>query len=301
MRHQDRYTVCRASRHSHPIDPDDERVAFRVDDRMSIVRIDDLAYAGSVHLPLLEETLRSEPEAFCKPHAILSNRCVVVTEVKAQVQRVVRRLAHTARSRRKRVTETVTIQKGGMQCTHSVCSSMANLRRPQAQARQADPKSGHGVGFLHRFPSEEWTAAYKVALNNNRAYRDAGRPWNFGPVAIVVRGDASAGLEQDACVILDVHEGRCRDAQFVKGSDDPKAAKFVIVASYARWKEVIEGRLDPIKGMMQGKLKLSRGHLPTIIRRVESARQLVVSACRVPTQFGRERADSTDDALKERP
>ena len=53
----------------------------------------------------------------------------------------------------------------------------------------------------------------------------------------------------------------------------------------ARSREVIEGRLDPIKGMMEGKLKLTRGHLPTMIRFVEASRQLVVSAAHVPTRF----------------
>jgi hypothetical protein len=37
--------------------------------------------------------------------------------------------------------------------------------------------------------------------------------------------------------------------------------------------------------MMEGKLKLARGHLPTIIRYVESSRQLVASASKVPTDF----------------
>jgi putative sterol carrier protein len=44
-------------------------------------------------------------------------------------------------------------------------------------------------------------------------------------------------------------------------------------------------RIDPIKGMMEGKLKLTKGHLPTIIRFIESSRQLVMSASRVPTEF----------------
>jgi len=86
-------------------------------------------------------------------------------------------------------------------------------------------------------------------------------------------------------MVLDVHQGECRGARYVEGVQDPEDAAFVIVASYACWKDVIEGKLDPIKGMMEGKLKLTRGHLPTIIRFVESSRQLVVSACKVPTNF----------------
>ena len=56
-------------------------------------------------------------------------------------------------------------------------------------------------------------------------------------------------------------------------------------AGHARWKEVIQGNLDPIEGMMEGKLTLSRGDLPTIVRFIESSRKLVVSASKVPREF----------------
>ncbi len=138
---------------------------------------------------------------------------------------------------------------------------------------------------MHRFPSEEWTAAYKIALNNDRAYREAGKSWTFGSVAMIVRSDPANGIRQDAAMILDVHRGECRGARFAEGIEDPEDAEFVIVASYAHWKDVIQGKLDPIRGMMEGKLKLARGHLPTIIRYVESSRQLVASASKVPTDF----------------
>jgi putative sterol carrier protein len=138
---------------------------------------------------------------------------------------------------------------------------------------------------VHRFPSEEWTQALRIALNNSRAYREAGKPWTFGSVAMIVRGGPADGVRQDAGMVLYVHQGECRGARYVEGVRDPEDAAFVIVASYACWKDVIEGKLDPIKGMMEGKLKLARGHLPTIIRFVESSRQLVVSARKVPTDF----------------
>jgi putative sterol carrier protein len=138
---------------------------------------------------------------------------------------------------------------------------------------------------MHRFPSKEWTEALRVVLNNDRAYREVGKPWTFGSVAMIVLSDPANGLERDAGMILDVHQGECRDARFVEGVDDSVEAEFVIVASYARWKEVIERKLDPIRGMMEGKLKLVRGDLPTIIRFVEPARIVVASASKVPTEF----------------
>ena len=138
---------------------------------------------------------------------------------------------------------------------------------------------------MHRFPSKEWTEALRIALNNDRAYREAGKPWTFGSVAMIVRSDPANEIARNAGMILDVHQGECRGARFVEGVDDSVDAEFVIVASYARWKDVIERKLDPIKGMMEGKLKLVRGHLPTIIRFVEPARIVVASASKVPTDF----------------
>ena len=138
---------------------------------------------------------------------------------------------------------------------------------------------------MHRFPSEAWTRAYKDVLNTNAHYRDVGRGWVFGKVAMVVLADPSIGIAEDTCMILDVHEGTCRNATHLTGQSALESADFVIVGSYERWKEVIEGALDPIKGMMEGKLKLSKGDLPTIVRFVESSRQLVVSAAKVPTEF----------------
>jgi len=139
--------------------------------------------------------------------------------------------------------------------------------------------------MAYEFPSEEWTAAFKDAVNANEVYREFGKPWTFGAVAMVVSADPSLGLDDDYGILLDVDQGVCREATYVKGMARVTDAPFVIVAPYARWKDVIEGRLDPIKGMMEGKLKLTQGHLPTMIRFVESSRALVSSAAKVPTRF----------------
>jgi putative sterol carrier protein len=138
---------------------------------------------------------------------------------------------------------------------------------------------------VHRFPSKEWADAWRVALSNDPAYREAGKPWTFGSVALIVQSDPANGIERDAGMILDVDRGQCHGARFVEDAHDSVEAEFVIVASYARWKDVIQRKLDPIKGMMEGKLKLVRGHLPTIIRFVEPARIVVASASKVPTDF----------------
>jgi putative sterol carrier protein len=135
-----------------------------------------------------------------------------------------------------------------------------------------------------RFPSPEWCAAYGVAINANPDYRTAGKDWTFGPVAMIVTADPSIGIPEDQAMLLDLHQGECRGCRLV-ARPEAESAAFVIVASYARWKEVIRGQLDPTKGMMQNRLKLTKGHMPTMVKFVTASKQLVASTSRVATRF----------------
>lgn len=138
---------------------------------------------------------------------------------------------------------------------------------------------------MPKFPSPEWAAAYKDAINQNASYREAAKDWVHGAVSMVVKADAAIGLEQDQGIVLALHQGVCNEVEYVDGLEKAGVAPFVIVGDYARWKQVVRGELEPIKGMMQGKLKLTKGHMPTIVKFVEASKQLVASSARVPTQF----------------
>jgi putative sterol carrier protein len=132
------------------------------------------------------------------------------------------------------------------------------------------------------FPSEEWIKAYKDAINSNPAYKTAGADWTHGVVALVAKAKPPA-LPQDVGIWLDLEKGVCRDAKLVTVEEAAKAP-FCITGEYDRWKQVIRKELDPIKGMMQGKLKL-KGDLPTIVRAVKASQELVNSAGMVDTAF----------------
>src|SRR5262245_60767328 len=116
-----------------------------------------------------------------------------------------------------------------------------------------------------KFPSPEWTAALKDAVNANAAYRAAGKTWVHGTVASVINADPRLGTDRDMAMVLDLHEGVCRGASYVD-ADEAQSADFVIVAEYPKWREVLGGDVDPTKAMMQNKLKLTKGHLPTIVK-----------------------------------
>lgn len=138
--------------------------------------------------------------------------------------------------------------------------------------------------MLLEFPSAPWCDAYKEAINQNAAYKEAGKGWIHGAVAMTVKADPAVGIAEDMTMWLDVHEGVCRACRLVS-RDEAEKAPFVIVATYPMWKEVIRKSLDPTKAMMQGRLKLVKGHLPTMVKYVNASKELVESTAKVPTKF----------------
>ena len=73
------------------LDSGDQAISFVVRRGSGEIGPRDLAYVSSVHLPLLEETVDRESEAFCESSAVLPDGDVIIAQVKTEVQRVVRR------------------------------------------------------------------------------------------------------------------------------------------------------------------------------------------------------------------
>ena len=134
------------------------------------------------------------------------------------------------------------------------------------------------------FPSAAWTTAFKDAINNNPGYAKAGATWTHGSVAYVVKAQPDVGIDEEVGMLLDLHEGVCRGAEYVD-AEGAEGADFVILAEYERWKEVLSGEVDPTKAMMQNKLKLASGHLPTIVKYVLASKELVKSALAIDTEY----------------
>ncbi|HEX6330589.1 MAG TPA: SCP2 sterol-binding domain-containing protein [Actinomycetota bacterium] len=132
------------------------------------------------------------------------------------------------------------------------------------------------------FPSQEWLTIYRDRVNQSAEYRQAAATWE-GAVAFVFEAEPDHGVPEDLFSLLDLWHGECRAATMLRPGETGDAP-YVIRAPYSRWKEVLRGDLDPVKGMMQGKLKL-QGDLAMIVRHVRAANELVHLTTQVPTEF----------------
>lgn len=134
-----------------------------------------------------------------------------------------------------------------------------------------------------RFPSEEWVDEYVRRVRESQAYRLAAADWE-GDLCFVFEAEPDRGVPEPVWVWMDLWHGEVRGHRYGVRPEEGERARFVIRAPYSRWKEVIRRELDPIRGILQGKLKL-RGDLPTIVRHVQAANELVNVAASVPTRF----------------
>jgi putative sterol carrier protein len=135
---------------------------------------------------------------------------------------------------------------------------------------------------MAQFPSDEWLVLYRDLINGSQEYRESSQDWE-GDIAFVMEAEPDRGVPDDLIAWLDLWHGECRGAHMIP-PDEGEAAAYGIRAPYSRWREVLEGRLEPVKGMVQGKLKL-RGDLAEIVRHVRAAKELVHLTTLVPTDF----------------
>ncbi len=135
---------------------------------------------------------------------------------------------------------------------------------------------------MSRFLTQEWFTDLVVEINRSDEYRVSAAEWE-GDIAFHVEAEPDRGIPDDVWGLLDLWHGACRDGGVIDPARGAQA-QYAIRAPYSRWKDVVLGDLDPVRGMMQGKLRV-RGDLPTIVRYVQAASDLVEICGLVQTEF----------------
>ena len=129
-----------------------------------------------------------------------------------------------------------------------------------------------------RFPSAEWAEAYRTALNENPAYREAAKAW-VGDILLLVRpADATAAAPG---VHLELANGGCQSATF---HTDARAvsSEFVYEGTAENWERLMRHELDPVKAILDGTFRV-KGNLAKLMRFTRAAKELVETASNVPS------------------
>jgi putative sterol carrier protein len=130
------------------------------------------------------------------------------------------------------------------------------------------------------FPSDDWIKALMTELNQSANYQDAARAWE-GDFAFLVTGVPGQAAPRQ--LYMDLWHGACRSAYEVR-EPLPKPPEFAIEAGLPIWRKVIEGRLDPIQGLVTRQLKLT-GPMVKVMRAPKAAAALVHCCTLIDTQW----------------
>jgi putative sterol carrier protein len=128
------------------------------------------------------------------------------------------------------------------------------------------------------FPTDEWIKEAMVKINASEGYQKAAKVWEGDLVFIVT---AVPDERQVAYLYMDLWHGECRDAY---ETDADKNSEFTITAPMAVWRKVLEGKLDPIRGLMSRQLKQT-GSLSKIMKSPKAATELVNACSAIDTEW----------------
>jgi len=118
-------------------------------------------------------------------------------------------------------------------------------------------------------------------LNENQAYKEAGKAWE-GDIVFVVEKDEA--FPKNVYIYLDLYHGECRNAQYADSPGQVPKAAYAYKGPYSNWRRLIDGEIDPIQGLLNGKFRLD-GSLMEIMKYIRAAKEMVSTATTVQTEF----------------
>lgn len=115
-----------------------------------------------------------------------------------------------------------------------------------------------------------WLTAVVQAVNASDDYRERGAGWRW-PLGLGFLDPADEG--RDRFGVLDLHDGRCRGAVATDRQGFGQA-QFRLSASYPRWDRVLHGRIDAMRCILLGTVRLEGDRL-TALRYLPAAKALM--------------------------
>jgi putative sterol carrier protein len=128
-----------------------------------------------------------------------------------------------------------------------------------------------------RFPSLEWAAELRAALNASPAFQEAAQAWE-ADLLFLVKTPGSEGAAPG--VRLQLSHGACLAAEYLEDARSI-AAEFVFEGTPENWGRLLRREIDPVRSFMDGTFKV-RGNLAKALRFTRAAKELVETAAGVP-------------------
>ncbi len=125
---------------------------------------------------------------------------------------------------------------------------------------------------MPEFPSREFAEKLCEELNKSENYRRVARGWRW-PLLFKVTG-VSGNLPG---FVLELFEGTCKGVRWLEDASK-EDADYILSATKDIWLSVIEGKLHPMRAILQRKIVVEKGSYSTIARYTQAAMEIVKAA-----------------------
>ena len=145
-----------------------------------------------------------------------------------------------------------------------------------------------------KFVTQEWADLYMEAINSNEDYARAADWWEGD---FIFQVDPYGGLDHQVRMWIGLNHGKCTGCQILKedeefkllekgeaSSGQPFEVEFIYAARIDVWEQMQKNELDPIRALLSGQAKVT-GDMAKVLRATEAAKELVVSATTIKTEF----------------
>jgi putative sterol carrier protein len=126
--------------------------------------------------------------------------------------------------------------------------------------------------------SNEWAQLYKEKINSNNEFKNLATSWSDSLILETSEEKEKVG------VLLVLKNGECTLAK-IADQNDYDNTNYVINAKIDVWRNLLEGKVDPVMAIMQKKLILVKGSLTNLLKYVNAAKELLKTAKQIETYF----------------
>jgi len=126
--------------------------------------------------------------------------------------------------------------------------------------------------------SNEWAQLYKEKINSNNEFKNLATSWSDSLILETSEEKEKAG------VLIVLKNGECISAK-IADQNDYDNTTYVINAKIDVWRNLLEGKVDPVMAIMQKKLILVKGSLTNLLKYVNAAKELLKTAKQIETYF----------------
>jgi putative sterol carrier protein len=133
------------------------------------------------------------------------------------------------------------------------------------------------------YPSDEWIKELDRICNEDPEFKEAAG--NFSGKFIFQIEAEPEKLEETTLLSVRVQDGVSSEAKALGSVDECPDADYIVTGKYSAWKNIVQGKLEPLRAIMTRKLKLIKGSQLKILKEVKLTLKIMNNCVKVDAEY----------------